>query len=121
MKRAVLAGLMALTILFGVSSAALATPGTSTGSGDVTVTVQNVWNYEYYQLLPGSGNAQTRDIDCPSGTEVVTGFGVWVLLGYSDASQASGTALDADTWRVTFTNNLGFTVNSILQVHATCA
>jgi len=113
---------MALAILLGVASAAQATPGDDAGSGDVTVTVQNVWTWDVVSMNPAYPPVwYDREVDCPTGMKVVAGYGVQVYPNSGGAVLVPGEALDEDTWKASFYNNLGQYYNFYLQVHATCA
>lgn len=114
-KRWALAIAAVVAILFGIGATAYAATGTVANSGNVSVT--DVWTYEYVQFAPGT---RAVSVDCPIGMKVVTGYGiqVWALTG--DANDEQGSATDSDTWSVTFSNGGSQSVNSYLQVHATC-
>lgn len=116
-KRWALTTALAVAVLLGVSAAAFATPGTLANTGNIEV--QDVWTYEFVQSFTPSVD-RTVTVDCPAGTEVVTGYGVYTGTLQGRAEDEVGSALDADSWTVTFHNGTGSTLSSYLQVHATC-
>jgi len=97
-------------------TAAWAASGTSLGSGQITV--ENTWMYQDVQFSPNT--SRTLDLDCPSGKKVVTGSGVWIVVSDGSSSTVAGSALDSDTWEVTFSYAGSQTLRSFLQVYATC-
>lgn len=103
-------------ILLG-GSAAQATPGSNAGSGSVSV--QNVWT-STYRIAMSSSQTETVTVDCPSGKDVVTGYGIQIW-GDLSASLTQGSASDGDSWQVTFQGPGGQQQNMAFTVHATCA
>lgn len=118
MKKFLTVAAVIAALVLGTSVAAQAVSGTSLGSGSVTV--ENVWTSEAYTFPAFTNTTRTIDLDCPSGKEVVTGFGIWVIRADGSATSVSGSALDSDTWRVSFNYNGSPSLPSTLQVHATC-
>ncbi len=117
MKRILAALALVVAILAIGSTAALATTGSSLGTGQITV--RNVWVSETHTFTMNT--TETLDVDCPSGESVLTGFGIWVTLADGAATSVSGSALDSDTWRVSFNYQGSQPLSSQLQAHATCS
>lgn len=115
-RKLVLSTAVAVTLLLAAGSVAYAQQGSGDAGDSASVVVYNVYAWDRSLTGPSS---LTVDVDCHAGDSVLTGYGaLYYSTGQGFGGIEQGSALDSDTWRVTFT--FSPSARTIMHVNATC-